>query len=48
MPAYSNIGYKFDRWLDNRSMQRALGPGASKRLTAQLATSASHDRSAAP
>ena len=27
---FENIGYKFDRWLDNILMQRALGPGASK------------------
>jgi phosphinothricin acetyltransferase len=28
--AFTNIGYKFDRWLDTVLMQRALGPGASK------------------
>lgn len=27
---FEDIGYKFDRWLDNILMQRALGPGASK------------------
>ena len=26
---FSNIGYKFGRWLDTPLMQRALGPGAS-------------------